>query len=188
MSIDGVRLRDTSVNFILPDRKVRPLRDQLIVKPIGPTLSSTALTATWGGEPVAGVVIAAGPGCYPNIHERGVRDGKPYRTVRQSKQFRKTEVKVGDIVHLGGMEIGGYLWPRVWAQGEWCVICREADVAVLEEKDAANITPENARDDVQERTETAAAKPQRNRVAQSSARILSQSARRRFRQARTTRD
>lgn len=98
-----------------------------------PVPLSDKLAAPWLGEPVKGVIVAAGPGCYPNIHEKGMRDGKPYRTVRQSKHFRATEVKPGDVVHLGGMEIGGYLFPHVWFGGAWCVLCREADVAVLEE-------------------------------------------------------
>lgn len=129
-----MRLSDTSLNFIHPGRRIRPLRDQLIVKPVPLTLSKK-IAAQWRGEPVKGIVIAAGPGCYPNIHERGMRDGKPYRSVRQSKVFRPTEVKVGDVVHLGGMELGGYLWPKLWAEGGWCVICREADVAVMEDYD-----------------------------------------------------
>ncbi len=131
MSGRGVRLADKALNFIAPGRRIRPLRDQIIVKPVPLWLSDT-INADWSGEVVRGVVIAAGPGCYPNIHRRGFKDGKPYRTVRQSSVFRPTEVRIGDIVQLGGMEIGGYLWPKVWAEGEWCVICREEDVAVLE--------------------------------------------------------
>ena len=128
--MDGVRLADRAVNFVSPGRTLRPLRDQLIIRPL-PLSLGDRIEAAWGGEPVRGEVIAAGPGCYPNIHRRGMKDGKPYRTVRESRVFRATEVKVGDVVELGGMEIGGYLWPKVWCGGDWCVICREQDVAVL---------------------------------------------------------
>ncbi len=127
----GVRIRDQAVNFVTPGRQIRPLRDQLIVKPL-PLSLSERIAADWHGETVIGRVIAAGPGCYPYLHSRGVKDGKPWRSVRQSTHFRATEVQVGDIVHLGGMEIGGYLFPKVWAEGDWCAICREQDVAVLE--------------------------------------------------------
>lgn len=127
----GVRLADKAVNFVGQGEALRPLRDQIIVKPL-PLPLGRRIQADWAGEPVRGRVIAAGPGCYPNIHARGTKDGKPWRTVRQSRAFRPTEVKIGDVVSLGGMEIGGYLWPKVWADGDWCVICREQDVAVIE--------------------------------------------------------
>ena len=128
----GVRLADKALNFVAPTCRLRPLRDQIIVYPVSLWLSDT-LCADWTGEVIRGRVIAAGPGCYPNIHSRGFKDGKPYHTIRQSRVFRPTEVKVGDLVELGGMEIGGYLWPKVWVEGAWCVICQEQDVAVLHE-------------------------------------------------------
>jgi hypothetical protein len=130
MNVDGVRLADKSVNFVRG--RVRPLRDQVIVKPL-PLKLGDKLAADWQGAPVVGVVQAVGPGCYLNIHEKGFKDGKPYRRVRQSKVFTPTEVKPGDKVHLGGMELGGYLFPQVWIDGAWCVLCREQDVAVLQE-------------------------------------------------------
>lgn len=132
MIASGVRLTDKTVNFIPPGRKIRPLRDQLIIKPL-PLALGEQLHADWSGEVVCGRVVAAGPGCYPNLHARGFKDGKPYHTVRESRQFRPTEVKIGDLVHLGGLELGGYLFPKVWFDGDWCVICREQDVAVIED-------------------------------------------------------
>lgn len=126
----GVRFADKAVNFVPQGGRIRPLRDQLILKPL-PLALGGRITANWTGQVVRGTVIAAGPGCYPNIHARGFKDGKPYHTIRQSKVFRATEVKVGDVVELGGLEIGGYLFPKVWADGDWCVICREQDVAIV---------------------------------------------------------
>jgi hypothetical protein len=131
MSAPGVRLSDKAVNFVAPGRHIRPRGDYLIVKPLPLTLSER-LKADWHGEVVRGRVIAAGPGCYKNIHRRGVKDGKPWRTVRQSQVFTPNEVQVGDIVQLGGMEIEGYLFPKVWVSGDWCVICREEDVCFIE--------------------------------------------------------
>lgn len=127
----GVRLKDKSLNFISSGR-VRPLKDRIIVKPLRLKLSE-GIDADWNGAPVRGVVLAVGPGSYPNIHARGVKDGKPWRTVRQSQHFRPTEVRIGDVVSLGGMEIGGYLFPQIWFEGAWCVICQEADIAVIED-------------------------------------------------------
>ena len=123
----GVRLGDKAPNFIAPWEEVRPLRDQIIVK-THPPQWSPLLEIAWRGEATRGTVVAVGPGCYPNIHERGNKDGKPYRKVRQSRQFRKTEVNVGDTVELGGTEIGGYLWTHCNIGGEDHIICREQDV------------------------------------------------------------
>lgn len=129
----GLRVRDQAVNFVAPGRRIRPLRDQIIVKPL-PLQLGQRLRADWSGEVVRGRVVAAGPGCYKNIHRRGIKDGKPWRTVHPSQFFTPNAVKVGDIVQLGGMELGGYLWPKVWAAGDWCVICREEDVCFIEER------------------------------------------------------
>ncbi len=128
----GVRLSDKTVNFVPAGRRVRPLRDQIIIKPV-PLALSERLQADWRGETVCGCIVAVGPGCFPNIHRRGFKDGKPYHTVHQSRVFRPTEVKIGDLVHLGGLEIGGYLFPKVWFAGDWCVMCREQDVAVIQD-------------------------------------------------------
>lgn len=125
----GVRLADKSLNFVTGN--IRPLREKLIVKPLPPALSQFIHT-DWNGEAVRGQVIAAGPGTYPRIHEKGTRNGKPWRTVRDLAAFRPCDVRVGDIVQLGGMELGGYLWPHVLIDGEDHIICSEQDVAGIE--------------------------------------------------------
>jgi hypothetical protein len=129
--IDGTRLHDHSTNFILPTERLKPLRDQLILEVIPLPLSDTII-ASFQGDSVRGRVIAAGPGTFPNRHYRGKRDGKEWRSIKASASFRQTEVKVGDIVQLGGMELGGYLWPHIQVDGKDCVICTEKDVACIE--------------------------------------------------------
>ena len=129
--VDGKRLNDAaSLTHIAPGETLRPLRDQLIVKVIPPQWSS-AIQVEYRGEALRGEVIAKGPGTYLNWHQRGKRDGKDYHTVRPGKTFTPTEVKVGDVVELGGLEIGGYLWQRINYRGAECVICREQDVAAV---------------------------------------------------------
>jgi hypothetical protein len=130
--VDGKRLHDHSYNPLMPTERLRPLRDQLILEVLPLKLSAT-IEAAFQGDTVRGKVIAAGPGTWPNRHYRGTRDGKPWRTIKPSAQFRPTEVKVGDVVQLGGMELGGYLWPKVFIDGKECAICTEKDVAVIEE-------------------------------------------------------
>lgn len=127
--IDGVRLHDQSLNFV--SGQIRPLREKLIVKPLPPALSQT-IAANWNGEAVRGQVIAAGPGTHPNIHEKGTKDGKPYRIVKQSRAFRPCDVQVGDIIQLGGMELGGYLWPHILIDGQDHILCSEQDVCGIE--------------------------------------------------------
>jgi hypothetical protein len=125
----GVRLRDQGVNFVTG--QVRPLREKLILKPLPPALSQT-IAADWNGEAVRGQVIASGKGTYPRIYTTGKKDGKPFKTVRDSQAFRPNDVKVGDIVHLGGMELGGYLWPHIYIDGEDHIIVSEQDVCGVE--------------------------------------------------------
>jgi co-chaperonin GroES (HSP10) len=125
-----VRVERRTPDCIAPGERLRPLRDQIVVKVLPLKLSET-IEAEWKGKPVRGTVIACGPGRFPNIYKTGKRDGRDYRTVRESTQFRKTEVKVGDIVELGGQEIGGYLFTRIDINGEECVLCSEQDVAIV---------------------------------------------------------
>jgi hypothetical protein len=134
--VDGKRDSDKSYNAILPTEKLRPLGNRLIVEVLPLKLSSTII-ADWQGEAVRGRVIAAGPGGYPNIHLRGTKpgkDGKPesFHIIRKSKHFRPNAVKVGDIVQLGGMEIGGYLFKHVQVDGKDCIYCTEDDVTGVE--------------------------------------------------------
>lgn len=96
-----------------------------------PSLSQT-IAADWNGEAVRGEVITAGPGTYPRIHAKGVKDGKAWRTVRDLPAFRPCAVKPGDIVLLGGMEIGGYLWPHILIDGIDHILASEQDVCGIE--------------------------------------------------------
>jgi hypothetical protein len=114
-------------DFIPAGSKLRPMRDVLIVKPLDVQLNETIISP-WNGKTIRGQVVAAGPGEYPNIHEKGQTDGKPYHTIRKSRVFVPTQVKPGDIVELGGMELKGYLFPTVVIGTELHVICTEKDV------------------------------------------------------------
>jgi len=130
--VSGKRLNDAaSLTFITAGETLRPLRDHIIVKVLPPKWAS-AIAVEYRGEALRGEVVAAGPGVHPNWHERGKKDGKDYHTVRPGKIFRPTEVKIGDIVELGGAEIGGYLWQRVNYRGAECVVVREQDVCGIE--------------------------------------------------------
>lgn len=131
MPEDGKRLHDRSYNALMPGETIKPLRDQIILEVLPLKLSETII-ASFQGDSVRGRVKAVGPGTYPNRHYRGKKDGKEWRHIKASSQFRPTEVKIGDIVQLGGMELGGYLWPHLQIDGKDCVVCTEKDVACIE--------------------------------------------------------
>jgi co-chaperonin GroES (HSP10) len=119
------------ITFIAPDERLRPLRDVIVVKPIPPVFSET-IEADWRGKPVRGTVVAAGPGTWPYKHSRGDKDGKRFHTVRESSQFRPTEVKAGDLVQLGGLEKDGYDFQSVIIDGVECVLATEKDICGIE--------------------------------------------------------
>lgn len=127
----GARVERRTTDFILPTEQLRPLRDQIVVKVLPLKLSDTII-ANWQRGAVRGEVIAVGPGRYPNRYSTGTADGKSYRRVTESRQFVKTQVKPGDVVHLGGMENGSYIFPKIMIGNEEHVICQEADVCGIE--------------------------------------------------------
>lgn len=125
----GCRIGNEVLDFVPADAKIRPLRDQIIVEPIDWKPSST-LEVVYRGKPLRGIVRAAGPGCYPKRY-----DGPKGRRTKSwdSTQFRPCDVKVGDFVELGGIELGGYLFQTFrWGSKEM-IICREEDVVLIRE-------------------------------------------------------
>jgi co-chaperonin GroES (HSP10) len=126
----NARVERKSFDFIAEAETLRPLRDQIIVKVL-PLKLSDVVIAEWKGSAVRGTVVAAGPGRYPNRYATGRKDGKDYRIMRESAHFRPTEVKVGDVVELGGLDIGGYLFTRLQINGEEHILCSEQDVAIV---------------------------------------------------------
>ncbi len=128
----GLRIGNETNTFIAASANVRPLRDQIVIEPLQ-WKPSTIIAVEWHGKPLRGVVRAVGPGCYPKKY-----DGPKGKRTKSwdSKHFRPCDVKVGDVVELGGLEIRGYLFTTfMWGTTE-CVICREADVAIVVEEAA----------------------------------------------------
>lgn len=116
----GIRLDRTATDQV--NGTLRPLRDHIVVKPLNWQPSKIIQIAGDTRKPLRGVVVAVGPGVYPWIYNKDRSKRWP------SKQFRKTEVKVGDTVELGGLENGGYSFPQVIIGTELHVVAREADV------------------------------------------------------------
>lgn len=130
----GTRLGNETLTIVPRDMQIRPLRDQIIVEPLQWQPSKIILIAGMHTKALRGIVRAVGPGIYPKRYNG--RKGQRTKSW-DAKCFRPTDVQVGDIVELGGLEIGGYLHQTfIWGTTEM-VICREEDVAVVCEQLAA---------------------------------------------------
>jgi co-chaperonin GroES (HSP10) len=120
----GTRLGNETLTFVAHGEAIRPLRDTIVVEPL--PAEPVILVHVW--KPIRGKVLAVGPGHYPKRYNgpKGKRSQS-----WDSKAFLPCDVKVGDVVELGGKELGGYLFQTVrWGSKE-VVVCREADVALI---------------------------------------------------------
>lgn len=122
----GITLGRKRVEIIPATETIRPLRDHIVIKPLpwdpSPYLKSMGIEIIWQGKTLRGEVLAVGPGCYPKQYNKN-RSKSWY-----SKTFRPCDVKVGDIVELGGLEIRGYSFDECQWGNETVIIAREADV------------------------------------------------------------
>jgi hypothetical protein len=124
----GTRVGNESFDAIPQSATIRPLRDQIILEPL-PWPFSDTLEVVYNGRPLRGKVRAIGPGVYP-LRYNGPK-GKRTKSWR-STQFRPCDVKVGDIVQIGGLSLGGYLFQTFRWGDKTMVICREEDVTGVE--------------------------------------------------------
>lgn len=123
LSLDGC-------TYVDPSEKVRPLRDQIVVEPLDVERTGRILVVE-DTKPVRGIVKAVGPGHYPKRYDH---PDKHRRTkMWDGKTFLPTQVKVGDIVHLGSPQGGrGYSFQTFMHGTVPHLICREADVVGVE--------------------------------------------------------
>jgi len=125
--VPGKRLGNETSTYVAKSQQIRPLRDHIIVEPID-WAPSQILKIVYHGKPLRGVVRAVGPGCHPLKYNgpKGRRNKSWYSAI-----YQPTDVKVGDIVELGGLELRGYLFHTfLWGSKEH-ILCREADVAMV---------------------------------------------------------
>jgi co-chaperonin GroES (HSP10) len=123
---------------ILPaGTKLRMLGDRVLLKPLDVKWSERVIVARHG-RPVRGEVMAVGLGQYPIKYKAGPKG--PRSLMDYSKHFQPTEVKPGDIVELGGLNVfdgHGYEFPQVIIGIERYLIVTERDVAAVLEQEAA---------------------------------------------------
>lgn len=113
--------------------RLRPLRDQIVVKPLDWTPSKTIAIAGSKRKTLRGTVVAVGPGAYLRHYcHRNLSDGRRERwAVKETSRRVPMELKVGDVVELGGLENGGYAFQEVVIGTEKHVICQQQDVAIV---------------------------------------------------------
>lgn len=129
----GTRIKDRLNCIVGEHETIRCLRDNMIVEPLDWTPSKLIIIA-YGGEPLRGIVRAIGPGVYPKRYNG--RKGQRTKSW-DSKGFRPCDIRVGDLVEFGGLELRGFLHPTIlWGTKEM-VLCREEDVCGVVQSEAA---------------------------------------------------
>jgi len=131
MSTSGVRIERKRNDWVDAGATIRPLRDRIVVKPLNWTPSKIIFIAGDERKPLRGEVIAVGPGAYQKRYYKDLK-GETYK-VGETGRVIPTEVKVGDVVELGGLELNGYDFPQIVIGTEVHVICQEADVCGIVE-------------------------------------------------------
>jgi co-chaperonin GroES (HSP10) len=116
------------MDIIPRESTIRPLRDKILIRPLA-WEPSKVLEVVRHGRPLRGEVIAVGPGSHPKKYKAGPKG--PRSLMDYSKRFQPTEIKPGDIVELGGLNIfdgQGYQFTEIMHGTELLLICQEADV------------------------------------------------------------
>jgi hypothetical protein len=124
----GSRLTADTITRIDASAKIRPTFDHIVVEPLDACISSI-IEVVNESKPVRGIVRAVGPGHYPKRYDHP--DKHKRKKTWDSKHFRDTEVKPGDIVELGGGEIGGYSFQTFYWGDRIHLIASERDVAAI---------------------------------------------------------
>lgn len=116
------------------------LGDRLLIKPLE-WRPSAVIDVVTKRRPFSGLVVAVGPGKYP---KRIANTHDPKRRVMTLKRrFQPTEVRVGDVVELGGLNVfdgQGYIFPEVIVNGERHLIVSEQDVCGIRAPEMGDFT------------------------------------------------
>ena len=108
---------------------IRPLRDQIIVKPLEWRPSAIIHIAGNKRAPLRGIVVAVGPGQRVKKYWKNSQGQR--HLMGETGQVIPTEVRPGDVVELGGLELDGYKFQQVDIEGVQHLICQEQDVCFV---------------------------------------------------------
>lgn len=114
--------------------ELRMLGDRILLRPL-PWEPSKVIEVVRHGRALRGEVVRVGPGIHPICKRVNQADGR--KRVEYSRHFRPTEVKVGDVIELGGLNIFdglGYQFTEVLVGNETLIVCSERDVCFVAEK------------------------------------------------------
>ena len=125
----SARLSGETRTYVQADARIVPLRDQIILEPLDVIYSRHIIVQKNPTKALRGIVKAIGPGHYPKRYNHPEKQKRSLTW--DSYVFLPTEVKVGDIVELGGAEIDGYSFDTFFWGDQLHVICSERDVAVV---------------------------------------------------------
>lgn len=127
MEQSGVVIDRKATDMLPEGVQIRPLRDHIVIKPLEWEPSKILQIAGNTRKPLRGVVTAVGPGAYRKRYTFNSR-GERVRVQEKNGRPIPCDVKVGDTVELGGLEIDGYKFPQFLIGNELHLMCQEADV------------------------------------------------------------
>ena len=111
----------------------KPTGDKMLIRPLK-WEPSKILEVVRHGRPLRGEVMAIGPGINPIKYKPGPKVKKQF--MDYSRHFRPTEVKVGDVVELGGLGVfddQGYKFPETIVGNERMLLVTERDICGIVE-------------------------------------------------------
>lgn len=126
MERSGVRI-ERKRQEVFTNETIRPLRDRIVVKPMDWTPSTLIQIAGNERKPLRGIVMAVGPGYRQKKWKFNAKGERTHMS--ETGRVIPTDVKPGDLVELGGLEIGGYDFPQIMINNELHIIAQEQDVA-----------------------------------------------------------
>lgn len=106
----------------------KPMGDRILLRPLA-WKPSEILEVVRHGRTLRGEVMAIGKGHNPLKYKTR---GDKTKTMDYSAHFRPVDVKVGDVVELGGLNAfdgAGYQFAEVIVGTELMIVCTERDVA-----------------------------------------------------------
>lgn len=110
---------------------MKMMGDRILLRAL-PWKPSETIDVVRYGRPVRGEIVAIGPGEYPKKYKLNAKREKT--GFEYSKHFRPTELKPGQIVEVGGINIfggDGYKFEEITVGNETLLVCSEKDVACV---------------------------------------------------------
>lgn len=125
----GVQINQ-AVEWFPAGTVLRPTLDRVLIRVL-PWNPSRRLKIVSNMRPIRGRVMAVGPGGWQKryyLNKKGER-----HKVGETGRKQHMDLKVGDVVDVGGLEIRGYSFMEIMIGFERHIMCQEADVAIVDD-------------------------------------------------------